>query len=135
MTNLYDWTAFAFAAFAALAFLRFATSFAFAAAESFRLGFAGSGVAVSEAPRTFAQRSRCASLIRFRAAAENTRRFRPGACSAAAFSPEPPDSMARSSVILASMLAFWISKPSMAAVMISAVSLVLGTSAFRNHPR
>ena len=94
--------AFAFAALPALAFLRFATSLAFAAAESFRLGFSGSeaaGADSPDSPRTFAHRRCWASRIRRIAEAENFRRLRPGASGVAAVSAVPPGSMARSSAI------------------------------------
>lgn len=69
--------AFAFAALAALAFLRFATSFAFAAAESFRFGFgAASGADGSAAFLEAAHRLRWASAIAFLPAALIFRRLR-----------------------------------------------------------
>ena len=71
--------AFAFAALAALAFLRFATSFAFAAAVSLRFGFVGSGVAASDCPLTAAHLLCCASAIALLPAALTFRRLRGGA--------------------------------------------------------
>ena len=115
----------AFTALAARAFLRFAASFALAAAESVRLGFAGSGVVVSDCPLTAAHRFRCASAIARLPAALVLRRFR-GAVSALAAVPAWPLSMARSSAIWASNFSFWASIPIIAAFTISGVSFGVG---------
>src|ERR1035438_3189825 len=72
---------FAIAALAARAFFKFATSFAFAAANIFRLGFGagvGAGAGCSASPFIFAHLVFCARAIFRRAAAENFLRF-PGA--------------------------------------------------------
>ena len=120
----------AFAALAALAFLRFATSFVFAAAESLRLGFVGSGVAAADSLLDAAHLFRCASAIAFLPAALNFRRFR-FVVALAADSTGPAGSIARSSAILASMSVLCTSKPRMAAWMISGVSFGIVMSPFR----
>lgn len=122
--------AFAFAALAALARFRFATSFAFAAAESFRFGLdaAVGAVAGGSAPRRiFSHLAFCAWAILLRAAALNFLRLPVGASGVAAVvSAGPPDNMARSSRIWASIWSFWDSKPSMAAAMSCGVSFSFG---------
>jgi hypothetical protein len=116
--------ALAFAALAALALLRFATSFAFAAAESFRFGFGASGVTGADTPFTAAHRFLWASAIRARAAAERVRCLLAldGGVSILLWAGIP-SSTARSSAICSSSRRFWVSKPSIAAVMISEVSV------------
>src|ERR1035438_1059036 len=117
--------ALAFAALAALAFFRFATSLAFAAAESFLFGLgAGAGADGSTWTLDAAHLFRCASAIAFRPAALIFRRLRlpVGTSDVAAGSAGPPEVMARSSAIWASMRNFCCSKPSMAAEIISGVS-------------
>jgi len=93
-----------FAALAALAFARFATSAAFRAGDSFFFGavFFGGAACFLET----AHRFRCASPMRFRAAALIFRRLRVGASDVAAGSMPLPDSMARSSAIFWSIRAF-----------------------------
>ena len=101
--------AFAFAALTALAFFRFATSFAYAA-ESFRFGFVGSAAAWvgSDSPRILDHLAFWARAIFLRAEAE-TLRLPVGGSGVVAGSVGPPDSMARSSAILASRRVFWTS--------------------------
>ena len=113
---------FAFAAFAALAFFRLATSLAFAAAESFRFGFVGSAAAWvgSDSPRILAHLAFCARAIVLRAEAE-TLRLPVGGCGVAA-SVGPPVNRLRSSAICVSIRSLCCSKPTMAAWMISFVS-------------
>jgi hypothetical protein len=119
-----------FAALAALAFLRFATSVAFAAAESFRFGAVlWAGVSGARCLWNACQRFFCASAILARAAALIFRRFRFVGAVVAADSLEPSDSMARSSAIWRSIFCFWDSKPWMAAAISSVVSLCVGMSA------
>ena len=118
--------AFAFAALTALAFFRFATSFAYAA-ESFRFGFVGSAAAWvgSDSPRILAHLAFCAIAIFRLEAALNLLRFLVGE-GVAAVCAGPPGSMARSSAIWTSIRAFCAVNPSMAAVMISFVNLGVG---------
>ena len=111
----------------------FKLPFAFADAESFRLGFAGCGVAGSAWTLDAAHLLRCASAIRERAAALIFRRFRLVGSGAAADSAGPRESIWRSSVIRVSICCFWDSKPRMAAVIISVVNCFVGMSAFRTH--
>lgn len=95
-----------FAALAALAFFRFATSFARAAADSFRLGFgagAGAGAVGSDSPRSLAYLAFCASDIFRLEAALNFLRFPVGASGVVALSAEPPESIDRSSAISSSI--------------------------------
>jgi hypothetical protein len=123
---------FTFAALAALAFLRLATSFALAAAESSCFGFAGSSAAGAGAwasPLAAAHLLRCASAMARRPAALNVRglrtvRARPGLL----VCERLPESMARSSAIRSSIFLFCDSKPSMAAAMISGVSVGISKS-------
>ena len=93
---------FAFAPFAALAFLRWAVRIAFAAAESFRLGFAGTGVATgaegSESPLILAHLALCPSAI-LRLAAAEIFRFGGAPSDGAAGAVGPPVNSARSSAI------------------------------------
>jgi hypothetical protein len=95
------------------------------AALIFRLGFPGSGLAAdfgfSDSAFIAAHLFFWPSAIRRRAAAL-TLRFRVGASAVAGPSVLPPDNMARSSPIWASIRLFCDSKPSMAAAMISAFS-------------
>jgi len=94
---------------------------------SFRFGFAGSvaaGAGGSDSLRSFAHRSRWASFMCRRAAADNFLRFRGAASDMVAVSTEPPDRIAASSATLVSMCRFCYSNPRMAAVMISGVSFV-----------
>jgi hypothetical protein len=116
-------TSSAFAALAALALVRFAISFAFAAAESLRFGFVGSGATTgagcSDSPRILAHRRCWASFIRFLAAAENCLRLPVDASGVAATSPDKSE---RSSAIWASIRALRPTRPSMAALMISFVN-------------
>jgi hypothetical protein len=114
-----------------------ATIAALPALLSFRLGLgAASGPDGSVAFLEAAHRFRCASPIRFLAAALIFRRLGVAGSDVAAVSMGPaPDSKARSSAICVSMRVFCASKPSMAAVIISGVSLGVSISAFRNHPR
>jgi hypothetical protein len=92
-----------------------------------RLDFGGSDVAAEtggpDSPRIFAHRRCWASFIRFRAAEENLLRLRVVGPGVAAVSG-PPESMALSSEICWSIRIFCDSKPSMAAVKISFVSLI-----------
>src|ERR1039457_5356241 len=78
-----------------------------------------------------AHRRCCASRIRRRAAAENFLRLPVGASGVAAAPPGPPDSVARSSAIFASICRFCSSNPRIAAVMISGVSFCTGMSVCR----
>ena len=99
------------------------------AALIFRLGFARSDLAadsgVVDAAFIAAHRFFWPSAIRRRAAAL-TLRFRVGASGVVVPSVLPPDNMARSSPIWASIRLFCDSKPSMAAAMISAFSFGVG---------
>jgi hypothetical protein len=69
---LYPAAVFALASLAARAFFKFATSFAFAAGESFRFGLMGAATAFAgwESRWNFAHLAFCASAIRFLAAAD-----------------------------------------------------------------
>jgi hypothetical protein len=152
-----DYAAALFAARAARAFARFATSAAFRAGDSFffgaalcadfadlwiaahrffvaatiaarpallsfRLGLgAASGADGSVAVFDSAHRFRCASPMRFLAAALILTRLRAGSA-VVAVSVGPPASNACSSAIRALMRVFCASKPSMAAEIISGVS-------------
>jgi hypothetical protein len=92
------------------------------AALSLRLRFGASDAAAGCAiPLDSAHRFRCASPMRFRAAALIFRRFTFGA-SVGAGSGRPPSSICRISTICSSIRRFCASKPSMAAIRISAVS-------------
>src|ERR1017187_4212664 len=109
--------------------LRLASAMAFLpAALSFRFGLAASG-ATGDGSDSFlasAHRFRCASPMRFLAAALIFRRLPFGAAGVTAVAVGPPWNMAWSSAIWASIRSFWDSKPSIAALMISAVSLWVG---------
>jgi len=96
------------------------------AADSLRFGFC-LGAAGSVSPRTFAHLARCAIAIRRRAAVLIFRRLGGAGPSAAGECAELPLSRARSLAICSSRRVFWASNPSIAAVMISSVSL-FGTS-------
>lgn len=125
-----DYAAAFFAALAALAFLRFATGFAFAAAETFCFG-ADFLVGASDTCLSWnaCQRALCASAILARAAALILRRLRfKGSVVAARFATLP-DSMALSWAISRSILCFWDSKPWMAATINSVVSFRVGIAA------
>ena len=92
--------AFAFASLTALAFFRFATSFAYAA-ESFRFGFVGSAAAWvgSDSPRILAHLAFCAIAIFRLEAALNLLRFLVAGSGVVAVSAGPGERMARSSAI------------------------------------
>jgi hypothetical protein len=104
------------------------------AAESFRFFFGVSGVTDfkddSDCLLDKAHRFFCASPIRFRAAALSFRRLRFCGSGVAAVVLGPPSSMARSSLICESMCRFRSSKPWIAAVTISFVSLRVGMILF-----
>jgi hypothetical protein len=109
--------------FAAHRFFRAATIAFRPAAESLRFGLEGSDVAGaggSDSPRILAPRRSWPCFIRRRVAAENFFRLPVAGFGIVA---GPPGSMARSSAICASVRSFCCSKPTMAAVMISFVSL------------
>jgi hypothetical protein len=94
-----------------------------------RLAFAGCALAGADGSAAFLEAAhlfRCASAIAFLPAALIFRRFRFGGSGMAAVSAEPPANRLRSSAILVSIRAFWDSKPSIAAVMISVVNFGLG---------
>src|ERR1035437_10094301 len=93
------------------------------AALSLRFGLGAFGATGDEVFLDSAHLFRWASPMRFRAAALIFRRLPCGPPGAAAVAVGPPGSMARSSAIWASIRSFCCSKPSTAAVMISAVSL------------
>jgi hypothetical protein len=92
--------------FAAHRFFKAATIAAFPALLSLRFGLAGSFVVGSVSAWIPAHRRCWASFIRLRAAAENLRRLRTGASVVAVVSPAPPGSIAWSSAICWSNLAF-----------------------------
>jgi len=117
---------FAAAFFSRHRFFKAATIAALPALLSLRFGSGVAGAGGSDSPLILAHLAFCAIAILRRDAAENFFRFLTGASGVAAFSAGPPGSMARSSAILVSMLVFWNSKPSMAAVMISFVSFGVG---------
>src|SRR5262249_50825498 len=108
------------ARFSAHRFFSAATIAALPAALSFRLGLVA-GAAGTEAPLAAAHLLRCASAIRFRPAGLIVERLVDWGAAAAVGCR--PLSMARSSLICASIRRFWPSKPSMAAVMISGFSV------------
>jgi hypothetical protein len=119
-----------FAAFVnACLFRNAVTMFALPAALNLGFAFTGSDVAGDDGdsvvPLIAAQRFFCPRAIRRRAAAE-TVRVGGAASGVAAGSVRPPGSMARSSAIWLSILAFWDPKPSIAAMRISVVSLFVG---------
>jgi len=109
---------------AAQRFFVAATIAALPARLSFRLGLATScGASGSVSPRSFAHLACCAFAIFRLEAAENFLRFLVGD-SGVAVSGGPPASIVRSSATCWSIRAFRVSKPSMAAAMISFVSFV-----------
>jgi hypothetical protein len=115
---------FAFAALAALAFFRFAARIALAAAESFRFALgAVAGAGGSASPLILAHLAFCAKAIFRRAAALNFLRFPGAASGVVAISTEPPDNMARSSLICWSISIFCCSNPAIAAEIICEVNL------------
>ncbi|MDR3703280.1 MAG: hypothetical protein P4L56_26775 [Candidatus Sulfopaludibacter sp.] len=118
---------FAAAFFAAHLLFKAATMFALPSSLSRRLAFGGCGAAGagfdSDSPRILAHLACCPRAIR-RLAAADTLRLRAGSPGAELVSAGPPDRVARSSAICASMWRFCSSNPRMAAVMISSVSLV-----------
>src|ERR1017187_5330495 len=109
---------FAAAFFAAQRFFRAATMFALPAALILRFGFDAGDF--SSGDFFEAHLFRCASAIAFRPAVLI---FRRGLCPGPAPAAGAAGSMARSSAIWASILLFCSSKPRMAALMISFVSL------------
>jgi hypothetical protein len=114
--------------FAAHRFFKAATIAALPLALSLRFGFVAPGVAGagSDSPFNFAHLAFCPRAILRLAAAEMILRFLAGASGLVAATPGPPGSIARSSAIWASIRVFWDSNPSMAAMMISFVSLGVG---------
>jgi len=116
--------AFALAALAARAFLRFATSRAFACADSLLFGFAGVAAVGADSPRTFAQRRACAALIRSIASDENLLFFDDPELLSAPTSERllPDESIAFSSSICSPNFRRFSSRPSIAAWRISSFS-------------
>jgi hypothetical protein len=95
------------------------------AALSRRFRFCGAGAAAGEdSPFEAAHLFLCASAMRARASADNfLRPRRPPVCGAALGCGEPPCSLFRKSAICSSIRRFCASKPSMAALMISELSV------------
>jgi hypothetical protein len=100
------------------------------AALSLRLGFGASCVGGSVAFLAAAHLLRCASAMAFLPAALIFFRFRIEGAAVAAASAPPPEIMAVSSAILASILRFCASNPTRAAARISCVNSCVGMSAF-----
>jgi hypothetical protein len=118
---------------AAWRFFRAATILARPSALNFRFGFfvSAAGADGSDSPRVLDHLARCANAIFLRAAALNFRFGGAVSDVAVVDSAELPDSIARSSAICVSIRVFCDSKPSMAALMISGVSLGVDMSASR----
>jgi hypothetical protein len=116
---------------AAHRFFRAATIAALPAALSLRFGF--DPTAVLDSPFDAAHRFRCASAIALRPAALSLRLTRRGASEAPTGAVRPAVNICRRSAIWASILRFCSSKPRMAAITTSFVSLGFGiwSSGFR----